>query len=135
MRNKSKEINISYSPRFSPEALIQLQSYNWPGNVRELQNVIERALIISKGQPISFPHLSETDSLLEPSDSTDPGKTRFPTMNEIMIQHIIKSLELSNGKVDGPGGAAELLGMNPSTLRGRMRKFGIRTKRTLTYPE
>ncbi len=66
------------------------------------------------------------------TSAPDPGQARFLTMDELMIQHIVKSLELSKGKIDGAGGAAELLGMHPSTLRGRMRKFGIHTNQTLS---
>ncbi len=133
MRHKSKEMNISYTPRFSPEALAQLQSYDWPGNVRELQNVMERAIIISKGLPLSFPHLAGTSAGPRASDSSADDPANFPTMEEMTIRHIVKSLQLANGKIEGAGGAAELLNMHPSTLRGRMRKLGIRMSRTLTY--
>ncbi len=133
LRHKSKEMNISHTPRFSLEALAQLQSYEWPGNVRELQNVIERAIIISKGLPISFPHLTETDTKVVPQALFPEDSSRFPTMKEMTIRHIIKSLQLSQGKIDGPGGAAELLDMHPSTLRGRIRKLEIQINRKWTF--
>ena len=66
----SVEMNLPYRYRFAPHAMEQLQRYNWPGNVRELENVIEHALILSHGAPLSFPHL---DTILPESKSAPPG--------------------------------------------------------------
>jgi transcriptional regulator with GAF, ATPase, and Fis domain len=130
-RIKSNEMNLPHDFSFAPESMEQLQDYHWPGNIRELQNVIERKLIISQGKPLSFFELTETRTRpsKEKPSSTSPG---FPTMDEVISQHIRKCLLLSKGRVEGAGGAAELLGINPSTLRGRMRKCGIKIDRMLS---
>jgi transcriptional regulator of acetoin/glycerol metabolism len=94
--------------------------YAWPGNVRELENVIERAVITSHG-----PTLVLTD-ILEPADAHTSGKTQGKTIAEIERDHIVRVLKDCHWKIEGNNGAAEILGLNPSTLRGRMRKFGIR---------
>ena len=126
---KSKEMNLYDDVGFAPEAMDQLRAYNWPGNVRELQNVIERALIVSRGEPLSFSNLTGPRHKVPAGNGLmDPGG--FPTMDELIINHIRKSLVIANGKINGPGGAAELLGLNPSTLRGKMRKLGIKIGRT-----
>jgi len=127
-RSKSNEMNLPYDFNFAPESMEQLQAYQWPGNVRELQNVIERGLIISRGEPLSFSELAETRTRAQ-EEKPFSTSTHFPTMDELMSQHIRKSLILSKGKIEGPGGAAELLSLNPSTLRGRMRKLGIKINR------
>lgn len=125
---KTREMNLPRQPGFAPDALEQMQAYNWPGNVRELRNVIERELILSNGRPLSFPLLGSQDQDLVDKDSSEqmPG---LLTMDELVTLHIQKSLKLSHGKIHGPGGAAELLGINPSTLRSKMKKLGIRISR------
>ncbi len=94
-----------------------LQNYHWPGNIRELENVLERAVINSSGSKL---HL--VDELKKPQkDSTIMPKT----MEKVEHDHIIRVLEQTNWKVSGKNGAAEILGLNRSTLRARMRKLGI----------
>jgi DNA-binding NtrC family response regulator len=99
-------------------------AYHWPGNVRELENVIERALILSKGMPLEF------DDLLAEKlscNSSTPVETWDASLklDELMARHIRRVLETTQGKVHGKGGAAEVLGINPSTLRNRMNQLGI----------
>jgi formate hydrogenlyase transcriptional activator len=120
---KSREMKLPEVPAFAPEAIKQLTSYNWPGNIRELENAVERALIISGGEPLRFDYLSSSAST-----SIDTPPTRedhLIPLDEAMAAHIRNALESSKGKIHGPGGAAELLGINPSTLRKRMRKLNI----------
>lgn len=127
-QRKSIEMNLPHDFIFAPEAMEQLQIYDWPGNVRELENIIERELIVSRGKPLSFPQLTVTQN--EAVEGKRPLKpSHFPTMNEVIANHIRKSLLTSKGKIEGPGGAAELLGLNPSTLRGKMRKLHIKISR------
>jgi transcriptional regulator with GAF, ATPase, and Fis domain len=127
-RRQSIEMNLPYKYRFLPGAIEQLQRYEWPGNVRELQNVIERALIISGGEPLSFPNL--TDGLHSKADQKYlPQPDHYLTMDEMIDQYIRETLSLTNGRIAGKGGAAELLALNPSTLRGKMRKLGLQIKR------
>jgi transcriptional regulator with GAF, ATPase, and Fis domain len=127
VNSKLYEMNLSFEPVLAPEAMGQLTSYDWPGNIRELQNVLERALILSRGTPMSFPHLvSRTAGNQDENELFSYGEGKFPSMDQMIARHIHKSLELSKGKIGGPGGAADLLGMNPSTLRARMKKLNIR---------
>jgi transcriptional regulator with GAF, ATPase, and Fis domain len=128
VRRKSMEMNLPRRPAFAPEAMEQLMAYDWPGNVRELQNVIERALIVSRGKPLSFANLTGL-AVEKAEDYSSNHPDGFLTMDEMTALHIRRSLMLSKGRVEGQGGAAEMLGMNPSTLRGRMRKLGIRIER------
>jgi transcriptional regulator with GAF, ATPase, and Fis domain len=104
-----------------------LQSHTWLGNVRELENVIERAVIVSRGRclDIDDDDLSATElgSQLGSPASAAPART---TLKELERAHIVATLELVSWRVDGAGGAADVLGINASTLRSRMRKLGIR---------
>jgi transcriptional regulator with GAF, ATPase, and Fis domain len=94
-----------------------LQAYQWPGNVRELENVLERAAINSSG-----PKLRLVDELKKPhKDLTTTQKT----LEQVERDHIVRVLEQTNWKVSGKNGAAEILGLNRSTLRARIRKLGI----------
>ena len=95
-----------------------LQSYHWPGNVRELENVLERAVICSSG-----PKLHLMDDLVRSSKDV---ATSSQTMEAVEREHILRVLEQTRWKVSGENGAAEILGLNRSTLRARMRKLGIR---------
>ena len=119
------EMNLPYRYRFAPHAMEQLQRYNWPGNVRELENVIERALIVSEGKPLSFPYL---DYYLPERSSEPSGESnnKAITMNQMMCRHITHILKLTKGRIEGRGGAAEILDTKPSTLRAKMKKLGIK---------
>ena len=125
------EINLPYKPVFALEAMGQLQRYHWPGNIRELKNIIERALILSRGQPMVFPDLSSSQPDM-PETGLENAVGAFPTLNEVISEHIQKALRISKGRIEGRGGSAELLDMHPSTLRARMKKLGIRLR---TIPE
>jgi formate hydrogenlyase transcriptional activator len=97
------------------------QSYHWPGNIRELQNVIERAVILTRDSVL---HLDEP--LETVATDTAPLIHAKSTLEEVERRHITRTLEEANWKISGEGGAAEVLGLNPSTLRARMRKLGIK---------
>ena len=94
-----------------------LLDYQWPGNVRELENVLERAVINSSG-----PKLHLVDELQKPQKDLMTAKK---TLNEIERDYIVRVLEQTHWKVSGKNGAAEILGLDRSTLRARMRKLGI----------
>jgi chemotaxis protein methyltransferase CheR len=96
----------------------QLQDYPWPGNVRELENVIERAVINSSG-----PKLHLADDLTRLTHKELP--TTVGSLEENERNHIVRVLEQTRWRIDGPEGAARILDINPSTLRSRMRKLGI----------
>ena len=104
----------------SQRVMKTLQSYSWPGNVRELENVIERAVIGTRGSSL---RLAER---LDKPRAQPAGGGRIRTLDEVEREHITKTLEKTYWKVSGKDGAAALLGLIPSTLRGRMRRLGIR---------
>ena len=106
--------------RIPTKVMEALQNYDWPGNIRELENVIERAVIISEGDSLEL-----MDDLNIPLHKKDSIKT----LNEVEREYIIKILEKTGWKIEGKDGAASILGLNPSTLRGRMRKLGIKRPR------
>jgi transcriptional regulator with GAF, ATPase, and Fis domain len=130
---KSKSLNLHSIPLIAPEAIDMLKSYNWPGNVRELENMIERALIEYRGQhrsgTLKFPILASSPIKQEVNQGRSDLTESFSKLDEVMSIHIRNALKLTNGKIKGAGGAADLLGINPNTLRGRMEKLGIYYKK------
>jgi DNA-binding NtrC family response regulator len=98
-----------------------LCNYDWPGNIRELRNVIERAVILANG-PILKVALP-TDIL---ATAMPPKSSQASSLAEVERDHIVQVLEACGWRVRGLGGAAEILGINPSTLESRMKKLGIR---------
>ena len=98
-------------------------NYDWPGNVRELQNVVERALILNPKGPLTFEHLSRFRQIGELPKKIQTDETT--NLDTIISNHIRNVLSRTNGKIHGEYGAAELLGINASTLRNRMNKLGI----------
>jgi PAS domain S-box-containing protein len=104
----------------SAATMKKLVNHAWPGNVRELQNVIERAVINTTGSTLQ---VMDTFEAL-PLDSGS-AETELLSLAEVERAHILKILRQTQGRIDGKNGAALILGMNPSTLRGRMRKEGI----------
>jgi transcriptional regulator with GAF, ATPase, and Fis domain len=105
----------------SKETLTALQEYSWPGNVRELESVIERAIITSPG--IALQVLDRFDTFRKP---VEPAGEEVKALADLEQHHILQVLQKTGWRVEGKNGAALLLGMNPSTLRARMRKLGIR---------
>ena len=102
-----------------PEMEMQkLLAYHWPGNVRELENVIERGVILNSGSLFVVPELG--------IHSPEAPSTGQLTLEEMERRYILDTLQKTNWKVYGPGGAAELLGLNHSTLYSRMKKLGIK---------
>jgi formate hydrogenlyase transcriptional activator len=120
---KSREMGLPTVPTLAPGAMDQLMAYQWPGNVRELDNVVERAVILSKGKPLDFSTL--TGSTSKPQVTATIDTDRNMDLKEMNAEHIRKALAMAEGRVNGLGGAAEILGINASTLRHRMRKLGI----------
>ncbi len=123
MRRKSMALKLPATPGLAPHAIDRLIAYDWPGNVRELENVLERALILSRGGPVTFdPFLGSC------SDEGTGAAVEIdvpPPLEEAVSSHIRWALHQTGGKVHGAGGAAELLRINPSTLRSKMNKLGI----------
>jgi transcriptional regulator with GAF, ATPase, and Fis domain len=124
INKKTKEMKLSGIPRVSPGATDLLMHYDWPGNVRELENVVERSIILYPSGPLTFEHLNlgNQSDLSEKHDKPDDELT----LDALTSKYIRKALSKTNGKIHGKDGAAELLGINASTLRNRMIKLGIR---------
>jgi DNA-binding NtrC family response regulator len=119
-------------PRLTWAGVAKLQSYDWPGNIRELRNVIERAVILSRGGALDF-DLPVTNSLPAPppmtpreTTSTEPEVLTEPEMQRRERENILAALRKTNWKIKGVDGAAELLGVKPSTLLTRMKKMGLK---------
>ncbi|MEL6346427.1 MAG: sigma 54-interacting transcriptional regulator [Myxococcota bacterium] len=121
IHRKAQEMGFARVPQVSAAGLERLSRYDWPGNVRELQNIVERALILSRSDTLDFPSL--TAEHVQPRATTAPAD--ILTMDQAIAAHIHAVLEVTRWQVAGPGGAAERLEMNPSTLRFRMKKLGI----------
>ena len=122
IERKSVEVKMGDIPTIAPGAIERLKSYDWPGNVRELQNIVERALIRSRGGIFSFDSFIESHR--DTGSTSEEGTTILP-LNEMNARYIKKALDMTNGRINGTGGAAELLGIHPNTLRKRMDKLGI----------
>ena len=121
LQRKAKELKLKSVPQVKPGALDLLSEYPWPGNVRELQNIIEREIIINPEGPVDFQAFQSTMRSPTRSDGSPSGG--FPSLNSAVAQHIQRALQRSDGKIHGTGGAAELLGMNPNTLRSKIKKL------------
>lgn len=140
------------APELREEDIDVLRAYSWPGNVRELASVIDRAVLLCDGARIDFhsalersvfiPLSSDQDVRKEgrrpaPSGAAQPGSatrkaapegsaTRDLRLNHVIAEHIRHILDVTSGVIEGPAGAAQVLDINPHTLRARMRKLGIR---------
>ncbi len=118
------------------EAMQALVRYHWPGNIRELQNVIERAVIISRGPVLNValaeltPDVTSTSDPIVASTKSASHESLQEMLEETERNEILRALEEANGVVAGPNGAAARLGVKRSTLQLRMQKLGIRLSRT-----
>ncbi len=121
------------------EALRQLMSWDWPGNVRELENVIERAVLLTRGNSLNL-HLNVRQSRLLPTLNGESAlgssmaqllHPTTPENDEEERQRIVQVLRETNGIVAGPRGAATRLGMKRTTLLSRMQRLGISVREVL----
>lgn len=127
---RSRDLGIGVPPSIAPGALLRLMAYDWPGNVRELENLVERELILHRGGPLTFDTMQPGAEQKHVPHEAGHGSSLYPlNLNQANAVHITEVLKLAGGKIDGPGGAAELLGINPSTLRSRLDKLGVSYRR------
>jgi transcriptional regulator with GAF, ATPase, and Fis domain len=124
IERKAAELKFGETPRLAPGAIDQLMAYRWPGNVRELENIIERAMILHRGEPLRFDDLGPPGKAV-PTAAPAVVEDDVLELDAVTARHITRVLAMTGGKIHGPGGAGELLGLNPNTLRYRMRKLGI----------
>ncbi len=104
--------SIERVPKNNMDALVR---YSWPGNIRELRNVVERAMILSNGATLE----------MDVPDSTATPATRATVLAEVEQLHILSIMEKTGWRIRGRNGAAELLGLKPTTLESKMKKLGI----------
>ena len=110
--------------RIAADALERLCAYPWPGNVRELANILERAVILCQGRVLEKEHIGS----LAPARAA-PASDEFQTLEDMERRHILEALEKTGGIVAGPRGAAQMLGLNRSTLGSRLKRLGIQPRR------
>jgi formate hydrogenlyase transcriptional activator len=121
--------------------MARLTAYSWPGNIRELENVIERAVILSPGPDLELaselipaiavtgdPHTSKAGPATDTDAVTPPDRS----LVHIEKEHILEVLKRTNWRIEGPNGAAAILRLNASTLRSRMKKFGLERSRDMS---
>jgi transcriptional regulator with GAF, ATPase, and Fis domain len=131
----SRELKCA-KPRLTKAGVVKLQNYAWPGNVRELRNEIERAVILARGGVLEFDLVvsGQVAPGVRPSPRTDSWATN-PAQPEILTEvevqrferdNLLLALEAANWRIKGADGAAELLGVKPTTLISRMNKWGIK---------
>ena len=120
-------------PRLTRAGIVQLQSYDWPGNIREMRNLIERAVILARGGALEFDLPSGSNaSPLSPSSPADAAATPTldfftePEMQQRERENLLAILKKSGWKIKGVNGAAELLGVKPTTLLSRIKKMGLK---------
>jgi formate hydrogenlyase transcriptional activator len=132
----------------SQATMRRLSEYAWPGNIRELQNIVERGVVLSHGRVLTLdPGLlpiqsSETlaaapgavgETVVEGVSVSHPNASHPPSdaasLEEVERHHILAILKQTGGVVEGPKGAARILNLHPNTLRSRMKKLGMPTKR------
>jgi transcriptional regulator with GAF, ATPase, and Fis domain len=120
-------------PRLTRAGTIQLLTYDWPGNIRELRNVIERAVILARGGALEFDLPAGPAPVLRPlprsAEDNESAGHEFLTESEMQQrerENLVAVLKKSGWKIKGADGAAELLGVKPTTLLSRMKKMGLK---------
>ena len=124
------------APRLKQSHVRMLQAYDWPGNVRELQNIVERAVITLRSGKLKFDlptvrlHRSEgSSSPTSRSRKSGTSLLNYEELRRIERENLVAALAQTNWRIAGRGGTAELLGINASTLRSRIKAMGIKAVR------
>jgi formate hydrogenlyase transcriptional activator len=106
------------------EAMEALQRWKWPGNIRELENMLERAVILTRG-PVLYVPLAELDDMDPAEPPEDSAEPENPSLRAAEREHILRVLRESKGQIGGPDGAAARLGLKRTTLNSKLKKLGI----------
>ena len=124
------------TPELTPQDLDALLAYRWPGNVRELGAVLERAVILGGGERLDLETALGAGIARSPgrpapaasksAERTTVDRNTVAPLDAIIAEHLVRALQLTGGRIDGPHGAARLLRVNASTLRAKLRKHGVR---------
>lgn len=131
LKRIGRELGVP-APSISPAAIRLIEEPRWPGNVRELRNALERAVILARGQMIQPKHFDFANS---PPDRTEAEPQRPPgtgvpeglnRLDSAIAAEVLRALAEAGGKVAGPGGAAQRLGVPPTTLHSLMKRLGLR---------
>ncbi len=123
---KARDLKLYSPPKFADRAMDQLMDYDWPGNIRELSNVIERSLILNRETPLSFNHLKSSGHAVKKDEMQENnGDEDIIPLDEMISRYIQKALRKTDGRVEGPKGAATLLNLHPNTLRSKIKKLKI----------
>lgn len=117
----SRKFNKKVAPSIPMATLSLLENYDWPGNVRELENMVERALILSREDQLPFAQLLGVSE----NNQVDEPEMKLTSLKAIERQHILRVLEACKWKINGASGAAKQLDLPPTTLRDKMRKLHI----------
>lgn len=110
----------------SEDSMAALIAYPWPGNVRELHNLIERAMILSRGSTLHVGFGPAPAPVTQKAPAEIPAKASASTLAAMERDHILRVLEQTGWRIRGPGGAAQRLGIKPTTLESRMQRLGLR---------
>jgi len=124
VERKARDLKLGHTPTLAPGAIDELLDYCWPGNVRELENLIERSIILHRNEPLSFDLPRRSSPVSTASTQAGISDDLLP-LDAVIERHIRRALESTGGRIHGEGGAGERLGLNPNTLRAKMRKLGI----------
>lgn len=130
-RRCAVDLGFDYQPEIRPELMRSLYTRDWPGNVRQLRNWVERALLHTraKNSPVLLSPAEDAEVFhSQAASGRKPGDGEICTLDEAMTRHIHLALRKAGGRVHGRGNAADILGINPGTLRARMRKLGMTQK-------
>ncbi len=124
IKKKSRKMGLPAIAKLAPGVIDILMAYDWPGNIRELENCVERELIISQGEPLTFSSLLDNVPKNEetPLERLAEGSL---ALDRTIARHIRKVLDMTGGRVEGKRGAARLLSVHPRTLQHRMKKLNI----------
>jgi len=124
VRQSAQRLNRAV-PRVSRTTLSQLAAREWPGNIRELQNLVERAIILWQGGPLQFPDAASEPRVERAQAPSEARILNRAALKQLERESVLEALRRADGRIFGADGAAELLGMRPTTLVSKIRALGI----------